>query len=374
MSRTSEHPPPPDVSCSGEGHAPRSSAYRAFREAGGDEGPSLRDFPPPPKDLARWAFWVPFRDLLDPEDPERLRRFLPLWRLWYRAARGKREQLLDEYRRIFGDRWSEREYRNLLAEAFRVAFRVHLEECLMGRLDARTVGGFLELRGLHHLQEALDRGRGAIILSAHAGSFMLPIAALSLYGFPYTQYAARGLPPAEVARAHAHVLADNWWRRNAQRVKEENEDRLPAQYITVQTPVRELFRRLRRNELVALAFDGRVGNRWVRAPLLGREAILNPGAYRLSVSTGAPIVSTLCRTPRGATSICQLGRPLWPEGKDWRGLMRRFLEEHADPWLRHYPEEYGTWLGHCRLRYDIDDHPLFVDHATDDRWKRHPAL
>ena len=101
---------------------------------------------------------------------------------------------------------------------------------------------------------------------------------------------------------------------------------------------------------------------------------LAPGAYRLAASTGAAIIPTLCYTPREATSVCQLGTPIVPDGKDWRPLMRRFLAEHADPWLRRYPEEYGTWLAHCRVRAPVDDHPLFVDYATDDRWKKFPEL
>ena len=336
--------------------------------------PGLGDLKAHPKDMARWAFWVPFRDWLDPRKPHRLRRLWPLWRLQRAAAGSQKLRLRDEYQRIFGNDRTEAELRQLLDEAYRVAFRVHLEELLVGRLDANTVGNFLELKGQAKLDLALKRGKGAIILSAHAGSFMLPIAALSLLGYPYTQYAARGMPPAKVARAHPDALPINWWLQRARQARERDEDRLPARFITLKTPVRELYRRLARNELVALAFDGRIGNRWVRAPLLGREATLNPGAYRLAASTGAAIVPTLCHTPTTNRSVCVLGDPIYPEGRPWQELMRVFLKQHADPWLRHYPEEYGTWLAHCRLRNDIDDHPLFTDHAPNDRWKRHPSL
>ena len=40
--------------------------------------------------LSRWAFWVPFRDVLDAEKPQQLRRLYPLWRLQHVAARGQR--------------------------------------------------------------------------------------------------------------------------------------------------------------------------------------------------------------------------------------------------------------------------------------------
>ena len=329
---------------------------------------------PPPRDLARWAFWVPFRDALDPEKPEQLRRLWPLWRLAYRAGGAQRSRIEAEFQAVFGASMAPSRLRALVRACYRVTFRVHLEELLMGKLSAGTVDNFLDLRGQHNLERALERGRGAIILSAHAGSFMLPIASLSLKGWPYTQYAARGLPPEELAEAHPEALPNNRWQRQVIEVKESHEDRLPAKFITVRTPTREIFRRLSNNELVALAFDGRMGNRWVRSPFLGRQALLNPGAYRLAASTGAAIIPTLCHSPDGATSVCQLGEPIVPEDKDWRPLMRRFLAEHAGPFLRQHPEAYGTWLAHCRVRAAVDDHPLFVDYAVDDRWKKFPVL
>ena len=334
----------------------------------------LSDLLANPRDLARWALHVKLREALDPERPEQLRRLWPLWRLAWRASGAQRRRMATELQAVFGPSVPPRQIRGMVRSCYRVAFRAQLEELLMGKLSAGTVDKFLDLRGIPALDRALERGRGAIILSAHAGSFMLPIASLSLKGYPYTQFAARGLPPEDVAALHPEALATNRWQREVIEVKESHEDRLPANFITLDTPTRELFRLLERNQLVALAFDGRQGNRWVRTELLGRQALLNPGAFRLAASTGAAIVPTLCHTPKAATSVCQLGEPLIPHGKDWRGLMRRFITEHADPWLREHPEEYGTWLAHCRLRAAVDDHPLFIDYAQDERWKAHPEL
>jgi KDO2-lipid IV(A) lauroyltransferase len=333
-----------------------------------------RDLLASPRDLARWAFWVPFRDALDPGRPERLRRLWPLWRLAHGVGGAQRRRIEAELAAVLGCGSRDPRVRALVRETYRVSFRAHLEELLLGKLTAATVDSFLEVRGREHLEAARARGRGAIVLSAHAGSFMLPIAWFSLHGYPYTQFAARGLPPGELAAAHPEALHRNRWQAEAIRVRESHEDLLPASFLTVDAPTRELYRRLGRNELVALAFDGRMGHRWVRAPLLGRQALLNPGAYRLAEGTGAAILPTLCHTPPDGRSVCQIGAPLVPDGRTWEELMTAFLAEHADPWLRAHLAGYGTWLAHCRLRAPVDDHPLFVDYAVDDRWRRHPAL
>ena len=106
-----------------------------------------------PKDLARWAFWVPFRRALRPEHPEQLATLYPLWRAQYQAARVQRDEMAKEMVLSFGDAREER-----LQDAYRVAFRVHLEELLLGKLNPDTVDHYITWQGKEHLDAALARG------------------------------------------------------------------------------------------------------------------------------------------------------------------------------------------------------------------------
>ncbi len=324
--------------------------------------------PTTPGDLARWLFWVPLRSALRPESERLLPTLRGGWRLRYLAARGGRPLMIDELRRCFGDLYTDAGYAELVRDAYRAAWRVHLEELMLGKVDRSTVGRLIRFEGVEHLDAALERGKGVVWAYPHAGSVMMMMAWLSHHGYPYTQYAARGLPPEDVARDHPELLASNRWRQEVRRVREENEDRLPAKFLTLSESARKLYRRLAANELVGLAYDGRIGTRWMPFPYLGRTVLLNPGCYRLAVSTGAALVPAFCHTPREGPAICRVGEPLEP-GKDWKDLARRFLKVQ-EGWLSRWPEEYGVWLLHCRVRNDIDDHPLFTDHAEDDRWKK----
>jgi lauroyl/myristoyl acyltransferase len=328
-----------------------------------------------PKDAARWAFWVPLRGFLDPRHPGLLRALGAFWHAAYRTGGAQRARMEDEYRRIFGGSLDEAALGRIVADAWRIMLRVSLEELVLGKLEAATVGGLVDLRGLDGLDRVLsERKKGAILLSAHAGSFMLPIAALSLRGYPYTQYAARGLAPGPMAREHPEALPTNAWFAATMNVKEANEDRLPARFLTLRSPTREIYQRLGRNEIVAMAFDGRLGSRFVRTPFLGREALLHTGPYRLAASTGAAIVPVLCHTPRDGPSVCDLGLALVPDGRSWPELMQDFVTGRVGPWILEHPSEYGTWLAHCRLHAAIDDHPLFADQADHERWRRYPRL
>jgi lauroyl/myristoyl acyltransferase len=309
-----------------------------------------------PADVARWAFWVPFRDVLDAERPGQLRRLYPLWRLQYQAARGQRGMMIDEYQRCFPGE----DPKALVREAYRVAFRVHFEELLLGKLDEQTWTNYMRIEGRENLDRALERGKGAVIAYPHAGNVMMMIAALSFSGYKYTQYAARGLAPQDVADAHPEVFGHNRLREQVRETREANEDRLPASFLTLNEPARELFRRLGRNELVGIAFDGRIGNKWKEYSWLGRRSLLNPGAFRIAARTGAALMPVFNYCPERDVNVCAIGEPIW--GKTADEIAAQFLPR-AEEMLRRQPGAYGIWLTHCRARQHVDDHPFFLDYS-----------
>ena len=321
-----------------------------------------------PADVARWAFWGPFRDALDPSRPGMVRALHRGWRLQHLAARGGRVLMEDELRRAFGDRFDDPGYKELVADAYRCAWRVHLEELLLGKVGPDTVEQYMRFQGRENLDSALAPGKGVVWTYPHAGAVMMMLAWLAHNGYRYVQYAARGLPPPEVAAANPALMATNRLREKVRKVREDNEDKVPCTYLTMDSPTREIYRRLADNELVGIAFDGRAAAKFFVHPLLGRPAVLSTGPYRLAVSTKAAVVPAFCLTPKEGPAICKVGAPIFP-GKDWREVAEEVLRVE-EAWLREHPSEYGIWLLHCRRRAGMDDHPLYGDSAPDERWKR----
>lgn len=304
---------------------------------------------------------------MDPKKPERIAALSRAWPLQKAFSGPQKHIMAEELKASFGG-----EVGSIVEEAYRMALRNHLEELLLGKLNAETWSLHMRFEGRDNLDAALERGKGVILLNPHAGNFMLMIASVSLAGYPFTQYAARGLAPEETAQAHPEVFGHNRFREAARLAREESEDRLPANFISLTTPVRHLYRCLERNEVVGLAFDGRIGSRFVPVPFLGRQALLNPGAYRMAASTGAAIVPTLCSSPKNGPNVCTFGEAVVvdPE-RGWKGAMEDVIQGAIEPWLREHPSEYALWLAHCRERAAVDDHPFFIDYAPDDRYKRY---
>jgi hypothetical protein len=192
------------------------------------------------------------------------------------------------------------------------------------------------------------------------------LAGLVQRGHRVVQVAARGLAPADIAREHAVLLGATPLREAVRAAREADEDRTGATFLDLRTSPRPLYRALSDGAVVSLAFDGRVGARWEPVPFLGRTALLSPGAFKLAESTGAPIVPAFVETRETGPHVCHVGPPVRVPAHEARARVLAWTEAH----IRRAPASYGAWLLHCRLRNAIDDHPLFIDHAPDGRWRR----
>jgi KDO2-lipid IV(A) lauroyltransferase len=312
-----------------------------------------------PGDLARWAFYVGLRARLRGRSEASVQAVASLGRL-APLRRG-------EARRLLADEFARCGLRGDTDFTWELQWRASVVELTLGSTSAETARARVRFDGWEHLEAARAAGRGVVWVYPHAGPVMLMLAALSARGVPYVQVAARGLAPADVAAAHPELLRHTPLREAVRHAREADEDRTGVRFATAAEPLRALHRALGRNEVVGIAFDGRTGRRWVPVPFLGRTALLNPGAVRLAAQTGAMLVPAVVSTRRDAPgATCTIGAPVPGDAPD---ALARILA-HVEPGIRARPEDYGAWLLHCRRRAAIDDHPLFVDHAPDDRWRR----
>jgi lauroyl/myristoyl acyltransferase len=313
-------------------------------------------------DIAKWAFYVQLRKGLDPARPlpfDLLRPVGgPVGKVLQRVNRKGQQLMEDEFLRCGLE--------PRVADAWRVQLRVAAEELVLAKHTKESLNHFVQFEGIHHLDRALERGKGVVWVYPHAGAVMLMLTWLVKNGYPYTQYAARGLAPKEVAEAHPELLGHNKWRAEVRQAREDDEDLTGASFLSLSKPTRELYRVLGRNELVGIAFDGRIGNKWKDYRFLGRRALLNPGAFRLAASTGAMLVPCYNVVPADGPARCIVGEAIDPSRSDAPEAVVHLIEEQ----IRRSPAEYGSWLLHCRVRNNIDDHPLFLDHAVDEKWRK----
>ena len=176
----------------------------------------------------------------------------------------------------------------------------------LGRLDERSVGAAVEIRGAEHLERARAAGRGVILLSAHLGSWEWGAAWL----------AARGERVNVVVRPHPHPRVERFFARR----------RLARGVGTLRG--RPLWPRaalaLRRREWVALMADRCCpdGSAWSWAAALARR-------------TGALVLpAVMLRLAPGRHAVC-FEPPLTFEacaGGAHRAAIHRQLALHPGQW------------------------------------------
>lgn len=147
------------------------------------------------------------------------------------------------------------------------------------------------VRGLNHLEEALSRGRGAILVTAHFGYRRMIVPILRVHGYEAMQVTAGGREREELIRRR-----DEWLERGSAlrrwvywKTRVISDIRLPY-HITASLNVRPIFQALSENRPVVITGDGVRSAEFETLPLLGRSYPFPVGYMKIAMMTGAPVV------------------------------------------------------------------------------------
>lgn len=231
-------------------------------------------------DLALWLFWGPFRKIV---------KLLPLSAVYFLATltarvsypfQGTRlRRICEELRRNCGKTHGPRETKAIALSSLEIYFKRHFEHLFMGQLTKEDLERMVRIEGKENIDNALEHGNGVIIQVSHFGSFILMLPVLGFAGYRINQLA--GYPQLKHhSPIHKYVFNAN---------VRENES-LPITFLHVDKSIRPVINALKKNELVAMALDGRDGKDWLTVPFLGRPANLSPGSIRVASLTGAVIL------------------------------------------------------------------------------------
>jgi KDO2-lipid IV(A) lauroyltransferase len=214
-----------------------------------------------------------------------------------------------------------------------------------------VLGEMVKAEGLENLDAALKGGRGAILLLAHFGSFLLPLPFLGHLGYRVNQVAGR--------QVHASFLGEVLWRW-----RKHEADKLPVNFIQVGRFLRPVYDALKRGEAVAIAFDGRDGANWEAVDFFERKALFSNGPFTLARRTGAAIVPTfMVRTEDDAHRLV-LGPPFALSEGGSPEALHRDTERFAGIFARYvaeFPCHFAGVLYKIKKEQEIGNTPLFVE-------------
>ena len=197
-------------------------------------------------------------------------------------------------------------------------------------LNGRTRGRVREIvrtEGLEHLKEALSRGKGALLVTAHIGNWDMGGAALVETG---------ELPELS-------AIVEPVSQSSSEQTVTSMRERRGINVIPLGQPM-SIARALRRNEVVLVVGERLIDGDGVEVEFFGEKTMFPKGAAYLSGRLGAPIVPGFCIRQPDGTYISHIEKAIEPDSDegselDIRSRTQR-LASIIESYIARYPDQW----------------------------------
>ena len=274
-----------------------------------------------------------------------LARFLPLSALrgladgfaWAirKLAPSRQGVAVENLRRAFGDRYTNRQYRALAASVTRGICRTMVELLKLPYLSAEQIQDLVDLRGAEHVEAALALGKGVLMLTAHFGNWEFGGARMARAGWPVTV-----------------VARDSEENLTAQMINQAR--RSQGLEVLDRDSLRGMLRTLESGRILCVLADQHAATGGIIVDFLGRPAATATGPAVLALRTGAAIVPGFCHRLADGTFRVEFFPALdLPHTGDRDADVRKITQMCNDVVAREITADPDQWLWlHRRWKVD----------------------
>ena len=150
--------------------------------------------------------------------------------------------------------------------------------------DASEYSSLIQVEGWEHVQKAVERGSGVVLLTTHVGIPRLLRWYLRTLDYHVYFLLKMGLPGAG---QHSFRARFGRWHRNRYRLDDDElfgQEEVSVQYL------KKAYRHLKQNGLVNISGDGSSGDRRIPVTICGRESSFATGGLSLGLLSGAAVL------------------------------------------------------------------------------------
>ncbi len=267
--------------------------------------------------------------------------------LWYWLIPVRVAVARKNIRRALGP-LSRREERHLVRRCLQHVAMVGVETLRLPLLTVESSAELVLREGFEHLEVALARGKGVVIVGSHVGSFAL---------FPASQ-AIRGVPASVILKDISYKPANDFWRAMQKRTG--------IHHIAPRRSKDEIRAALADNRAVVMVVDQhQPKHRAIVCEMFGQLAATSPAPARFAYETGAEVVTAVIfRRPDGRHTMriepFALESPYADASANIRHNTER-LNRIIEGWIKEAPEQW-LWL---HKRWKVHDAPEGWDIPAD---------
>ena len=189
----------------------------------------------------------------------------------FSVIRYRRQVSLTNLRKSFGDRYTQKEYEKIAHRAYINIARSLMELAMFPSLIKRDLSKNITVVNGEPLREYFKRGKGAVMISGHFGSWEMMGAYLAQTGWPIDFL---------VGIQHNHLVNDLMNRHRAL---------FGIGLIEIGVAARGVFAAIKNGRGVAMLADQNAGNDGVIIEFLGRPASNAKGPAAFALKTNTPI-------------------------------------------------------------------------------------
>jgi KDO2-lipid IV(A) lauroyltransferase len=277
----------------------------------------------------------------------------------YRLAKGRRTVMEEELDQLFPNPGKVKDKSRIVKKAFDNWIKVKTEVLLFPTLNREKTRKMISIIHRERLDEALERGRGVILVTFHFGSNRMVLPALGFLGYKVNQV---GISPTQWGEMLE--VAENSVHYKTMEFEGVCERSLPAKFIYVDNFMRKPFECLKNNEILVIAADGGEGSRRIPVPFLRRTAMISAGPVLLAHKTGAALLPIFTVRQRDDRQTLLIEEPVELEStgqKDTDAINNmRKLTRLAERYIERHPCHYLGYLWLIRTRLDKDSVPFFA--------------
>ena len=244
----------------------------------------------------------------------------------YLLSKTMRTNISDNIRHVLGPDADEAIIQKTTRGAIRSVIRNYFGLIKLPRTKHGDIENHAVLHGYHNMQEALARGKGVILATAHLGSFDAAVQILAAKSIKTTIL----VEPLEPPQLLNHVI----WLRESMGLS-----CLPAQLSSL----REMVRRLHRGETILITCDRDFTNDGIKMDFFGAETSIPDGVVRIAMKTGAAVVPAfnLLRQDGKYDIFWEPAIDLLPEGngaveknvKQVTHFVEKYIRKAPDQWV-----------------------------------------
>jgi lauroyl/myristoyl acyltransferase len=248
--------------------------------------------------------------------------------LMYRMSAGSRRMMQCNVRRALGAEANSAEVERITKRIFHNLVKNYFDLFWMPAQSDEKMAKLITVYNYDNCRAAIARGKGMIAVSAHLGNQEVMIHARAITEFNLTLVVEH----LKNERVFNYLVSLRSGKSGLHMVPQDG-------------ALRELFRALRRNEIIGLVFDRNVSGAGRIAPFFGQPARLPDGYAVLSLKLGAAIVPAfIVREPDDSYSV-HVEKPIVIEGKADNDadvlrvmasvgeVVERFVSAHIEQWV-----------------------------------------